>query len=131
MCDLLELVDEAVKEQSIWRLLNEMGHHKWRQLRHPELSEIHARKHLAWAHEYESFTPEDWAQVHWSDECTVERGAGIQPRWTSHHPSEQLAEHDIHTHQIGKSVKQMFWAAFGEDIQTGLIPLDGDPDAPQ
>ena len=68
-----------------------MGHWKWRQLRRPELSEIHARKCLAWAHEYASFTPEDWAQVCWSDECTVERGAGIQPRWTFKCPSEQLA----------------------------------------
>lgn len=25
----------------------------------------------------------------------------------------------------------MFWAAFGEDIHTGLIPLDGDEDAPR
>ena len=63
MRDLLESVDEAVKERSIRRLLNEMGRRKWRQLRRPELSEIHARKCLAWAHEYASFTPEDWAQV--------------------------------------------------------------------
>ena len=131
MRDLLESVDEAVKERSIRRLLNEMGRRKWRQLRRPELSEIHARKCLAWAHEYASFTPEDWAQVRWSDECTVERGAGIQPRWTFKRPSEQLAEHDVHTYHPGKSVKQMFWAAFGEDMCTGLIPLDGDPDAPQ
>ena len=131
MRDLLESVDEAVKERSIRRLLNEMGRRKWRQLRRPELSEIHARKRLAWAHEYASFTPEDWAQVRWSDECTVERGAGIQPRWTFKRPSEQLAEHDVHTYHPGKSVKQMFWAAFGEDMQTGLISLDGDPDAPQ
>ena len=52
MCDLLQSVDEAVKERSIRRLLNEMGRRKWRQLRRPELSEIHARKRLAWAHEY-------------------------------------------------------------------------------
>ena len=25
----------------------------------------------------------------------------------------------------------MFWAGFGEDIRTGLVPLDGDPEAPR
>lgn len=58
MRDLLESVDEAVKERSIRRLENEMGRRKWRQLGRPELSEIHARKCLAWAREYEFFTPE-------------------------------------------------------------------------
>lgn len=26
----------------------------------------------------DNFTPEDWARVCWSDECSVERGAGVQ-----------------------------------------------------
>lgn len=67
-----------------------MGRRKWRQIGRPELSEIHARKCLAWAREYEFFKPEYWARVRWSDECTVERGAGIQPIWTFRRPSEHV-----------------------------------------
>lgn len=71
------------------------------------------------------------ARVRWSDECTVEQGAGIQPTWTFRRPREQLLEHDVCTCHTGKAVKQMFWAAFGGDIRTGLVPSDGDPEAPQ
>ena len=35
------------------------------------------------------------------------------------------------THRTGKTVKQMFWAAFEENFRTSLISLDGDPNALQ
>ena len=106
--DLLDEVDYAVKERSIQNLLNEMGRQKWKQLNRPYIDEVHARKRLAWAREYEYFTPDDWARVRWSDEHTVERGAGIQPIWTFHRPKDQLREGDVCTRRIGKGVKQMF-----------------------
>lgn len=129
--DMLEEVDYAVKERSIRNLLNEMGRRKWRQRCCPYLEESHAQKRLEWARSYEHFTPDDWTRVRWSDECTVERGAGIQPTWTFLRPREQLLEHDVQTRRTGKAVKQMLWAAFGEDVRTGLVPLDGDPEAPR
>lgn len=110
---LLDEVDNVVKERSIRGLLNEMGWRKWKQLKHPEIHEIHAQKRLAWAHQYAHFSPQDWACVHWSDECTVERGSGSETIWTFHRPSEQLKERDVSTYWTGKAVKQMFWAAFG------------------
>jgi transposase len=33
---------------------------------------------------------------------------------------------DVCTRRTGKSVKQMFWAGFGQTIRTGLVPLNGD-----
>lgn len=110
------------------RLLNEMGLRKWRQLRRPELQLRHATQRLAWARRYEHYTLEDWARVKWTDECSVERGAGIQPIWTFRRPSEQLSTGDVCTRRTGKGVKQMFWAGFGQSIRTGLVPLHGDPD---
>lgn len=114
--DMLSEVDHAVKERSIHGLLNEMGRRKWKQLQRPEIHEIHAQKRLAWANQYKDFLPQDWATVRWSDECTVERGHGVQTVWTFRRPSEQLQERDVATHRTGKAVKQMFWAAFGEDF---------------
>lgn len=131
MRDMLEEVNHAVKERSIRNLLHEMGRRKWRQRQCPYLEETHAQQRLEWAQTYESFTPGDWARVRWLDECTIERGAGIQPIWTFIRPKEQLAEHNIKTRRTGKAVKQIFWAAFSEDIRTSLVPLDGDPDAPR
>jgi hypothetical protein len=51
-------------------------------------------------------TPEDWARVKWSDECTVERDAGIQPLLTFRRPWEQLIEGDYT--KCGKGVEQIF-----------------------
>jgi hypothetical protein len=63
-----------------------------------------------------------------SDECAVERGVGARPIWTFLRPSEQLLQ-DVKSKRTGKSVKKMLWAAFCQDLRTGLLPLDGDPDS--
>ena len=127
--ELVNEVDGTVKKRSIQRLLREMGRRKWRQKQRPEIKDSHAERRLQWARMYESFTPDMWARVKWSDECMVERGAGIRPVWTFTRPCDQLVKHDIQEKRCGKSVKKMFWAAFGQDTRTGLIPLDGDPDS--
>jgi hypothetical protein len=59
----------------------------------------------------------------------VEQGKGIKPIWTFTRPRDQASTGDVHTVCCGKGVKQMFWAAFGEEVQTGLVPLHGDPEA--
>ena len=104
---------------------------KWLQKVRPEIKEEHANQRLTWANRYAYFTPEDWNRVKWSDECSVERGEGIRPIWTFRKPSEQLIEHNIKEKRTGKGVKKIFWAGFGYNTRTELIPLDGDPDAPR
>ena len=52
---------------------------------------------------------------------------GIQPVWTFLRPSEQLIHGDMKEKRYGKGVKKMFWAAFGQEERTGLVPVDGDP----
>lgn len=129
--DLLADVDWKVKKRSIQRLLHLEGMRKWRQRQRPYLEPEHAMQRLCWARRYENFTPEDWARVLWSDECTVERGHGLRPCWTFTPLRQQLIDHDVKTIKTGKKVKQMFWAGFGEGIRTELIPLYGNPDAPR
>lgn len=59
----------------------------------------------------------------------VERGKGARTLYTFTSPSRQTIEHDVHAIRCGKGVKQMFWAGFGYDKRTGLIPLEGDPES--
>jgi hypothetical protein len=122
---MLAEVDFCVSMRSIQRLLHEMG---LEAASRPELLPRHATQCLAWARRYEHYTLEDWAGVKWTDECSAERGAGVQAIWTFLRPSEQLAAGDVCTRRTGKGVKQMFWAGFGQTIRTGLVPLNGDPD---
>ncbi|KAJ5493597.1 hypothetical protein N7463_009684 [Penicillium fimorum] len=129
--DMLTEVNHKVKYRSIQRLLNAENMRKWRCSWRPFLKEEHALKRLQWAHRYRHFTPNDWARVFWSDECTVERGIGVRREWTFIRPKDQPREGQCQglPHR-GKQVKQMFWAAFSGAIRrTGLIPLFGDPNA--
>jgi transposase len=129
--DLLTSVDHKVKLRSIQRLLNAENLRKWRCSWRPYLTDENAAKRLRWAYRYRHFTPEDWARVFWSDECTVERGIGVRREWTFTRPRDQPKEGQVQgLPQRGKQVKQMFWAAFSGAVRrTGLIPLFGDPES--
>jgi hypothetical protein len=106
-----------------------MGLRKWRQQQRPEIIPRNAIKRLEWARTYEHYTAQDWARIKWSDECSVERGAGVRPVWSFLRPAEQLIQRDVREIRCGKSVKQMLWAAFGPDSRTDLISLPGDPNS--
>lgn len=127
--ELLDEVESRVQRSTLWRLFNEMGIRKWRQCCRPALNELRAAKRLAWALAYQHYTPGDWARVCWTDECTIERGHGLEPVWTFTRPSEQIRNHDIRPIEVGKKVKQMFWTGFNEELRTTLVPLQGDPQA--
>jgi hypothetical protein len=74
----------------------------------------------------------DWHKVSWLDECTIERGIGVKPVWTFTRPCDQILIKDIHlVRSTGKGVRKMLWAAFGSNRRTGLVPVDGDPEAPR
>ena len=93
--DLLATVDNKVKRTSIWRLLHEEGRRKWLVLDRPGLTPGHAAARLQWAREYEHFTPEEWARVFWSDECSIERGIGERREYTFTPRSKQILARDI------------------------------------
>lgn len=128
MRDLLHEVDDVIKKRTMQRLLREMDKKKWLQKKRPLITQDHADSRFAWARRHEHYTIEDWKKVSWSDECTVERGVGVQPIYTFTRPRDQLKMRDVRVVQCsGKGVKKMLWAAFGHNRRTGLVPLDGDP----
>lgn len=121
MPDLLAEVDHKVKERAMRGLMRGLNRRKWLQRKRSHITAEHARKRLQWTYTYRN---QDWKRVVWSDESTVERGAGVQPQWTFARPRDQLEAHDVI--QIApKGVSQMCWAAFRYRDQTGLVPLDG------
>lgn len=124
-------IDHTVAIRTMQRLLKEMRHQKWKRLKWPELKSIHAVKRLIWAQTWTHLTPEQWARVKWSDECSVKRGADTETVWIFNQPSEQLELEDVSTERTEKSVKQMFWAGFEENMHTELIAVDRDPESAQ
>ena len=77
MRELQSAVNNSVSKSTVQRLFQNLHKRKWMQRKWPELQAIHAEKRLQWAHEYAHYTPMDWRRVIWIDECSVERGAGI------------------------------------------------------
>jgi transposase len=129
MRELQIAVDTSPSKSTVRRLFRNLHMRKWKQRNRPEIKEENAIKRLQWAQTYAHYTPDDWRRVKWTDECSVERGKGVQTIWTFNSPSQQLIEHDVHGIRCGKGVKKMFWAGFGYNIRTGLVPLDGDPES--
>jgi transposase len=127
--DLLREVDNKIKLSSLRNLLREMGKRKWLQKRRPMLTADHARQRLRWARRNRKWTAIWWRQIRWSDECSVERGAGIQPVWTFTRPGNQAQLGDVKEVRTGKGVKKMLWASFCYKDRTGLVPLDGDEES--
>lgn len=129
--DLLAEADYVIKLPAMKAFLKDESLRKWRSSWRPLLTTEYAQKRLAWALKYRHFTPEDWARVFFSDECTIERGIGVQREWTFIQPCEQPKTGQIQGLPYrGKQVKQMFWAAFSLSTRrTGLIPLFGDPNS--
>ena len=121
--DLVEEVDNTVQKRSLRYLLQEMGRRKWKQMDRPELKAQHAAQHFAWAQKYESSTPADWARVKWSDECTVERGAGIKTFWTFTRPRDQLLEEDVHVRPCGKGLNRCSGQLLGKEHVLALSLL--------
>jgi transposase len=130
MRDLLREVNDACKKRCLQSLLRDMNKKKWIQKKRPFITPAHAEARLQWAIRHQAYTLNQWMKVSWSDECTVERGVGVQPVWTFVRPRDQVRLGDVQPVRCsGKGVKKMLWAAFGHDRRTGLVPLDGDPEA--
>jgi hypothetical protein len=95
MRDLLREVNEDCKKRCLQGLLRSLNQRKWMQKKRPFITAAHAKARLDWAIRHQAYAINDWMRVSWSDECTVERGVGIQPKCTFVRPPDQVREGDI------------------------------------
>jgi hypothetical protein len=96
----------------MYHILKDHGITNWRAKKRPELTEAHAKARLQWALENRHRTDEEWAQIIWSDECSVEKGAGKRPTWVFRMVNEKWDKKMIDPCTTGKALSQMIWAAF-------------------
>ena len=105
----LTRVCETAHERSVRRLFADINRRKWRCHKRPILLLEHAAARLIWAKAYKHFQPKDWRRVVWSDECSIKKGKGKQPRWTFQRRCEQLQNPEwVETRNCGKGVRKMF-----------------------
>jgi transposase len=131
MRDLCREVSDKAKKRTMQRLLREMNLRKWLQIKRPALTETQVRARMTWAINHQAYTLANWKRVVWSDECTVERGKGVQPIYTYTRPSEQIKKRDVQpVRGSGKGIKKMLWGCFTHNNRSALVPMEGDPESP-
>jgi len=79
--ELTKSVTPNVSVRTVNRILAKEGIKTWRAKKRPKLTEDHAAEHLRWALCYAYWTEEDWKQVIWSDECSVEKSKDPRTVW--------------------------------------------------
>ena len=110
-------------------ILQKHGIINWRCKRRPYITASHARQRLAWARQNRNT---DWLRVLFSDECSVERGAGKKQAWAFGYPSEKWDYNKLQTYNKGKGVTVMVWAAIGDSVERSeLVVMERDETSPR
>ena len=112
---------------TIKQRLREHGVTKRIQTQRPLLLPHHRAARLRWALEHCNWTVEQWKDVLWSDECSVERGSGKRRAWVFKHKSEGFNPDLVKGVRKGKDIRVMVWAAFSGHLRSKVLVLPGDP----
>lgn len=124
---LLENIPEAISRSTCRRVLYTDGVANHPCARRPELTPRVATIRLEWATQYQNWTIEDWQNVIFSDECSVERGDGVTRAWAFRRPHEKWHVDMIQTYSKGHDISQMFWGAiYGNGGRSRLITMERD-----
>ena len=95
--------------RTLYRLLKEWGLKNWIAKKRPLLTAEVAAKRLKWCRDRQAWELEQWLQVIWSDECSVERGTGKGRPWVIRFPHEKWKEEMIAPYPKSKGVRVMVW----------------------
>jgi hypothetical protein len=99
----------------------------WRAKKRPELSEANAAARLLWCRCRAHWDIPRWRTIAWSDECSVERGSGVEQEWVWGTPADKWKPSMVTTYMSGKQMRVMVWAAFwGDGERCPLFILERD-----
>ena len=93
--ELHRTVCPDVSFRTLKRRLHQFGMRKWKKLKRPALTDVRAAKRLAWAIEHKDWTVDQWKNVIWSDECSVERGSGRRVEYVFRVPEDKWALENV------------------------------------
>lgn len=96
----------------------------WHCKQRPELTVIHAQRRLAWALQHRSI---DWSNWLFSDECSVEKGAGQRRQWAFGLSTQKWTTARVQQYPKGQQASVMVWGLIGATVeQTELIIMERD-----
>ena len=91
----------------IKNLARRHGLKHWRAKKRPELTVAVAADRLLWCRVREHWTVDKWRQYMWSDECSAERGKGVEQEWVWGTPADKWKPQMVTTYKNGKQMRVM------------------------
>jgi transposase len=108
------------------RIMKDHGILHWRAKKRPKLDAKDATIRLHWAQNHRHWTEADWAKVRFSDECSVELGAGKGAEWAHGTHGQKYDRDKIRDRVRGKGLRIMIWAAIWGTGKSDIYPLSRD-----
>lgn len=116
---------------TISRFMISIGLTHWISLQRPKLTEHYAKLRLLWATAV-LFWVYKWRTVIFSDECSVERGAGRRRVWTWGRAQDRYKPEFINLNSqgsSGKSLRIMIWGAIWYGGRSNVVICQGDSES--
>ena len=115
----------GVRKTQVYRFVKTLYIHKWKALERILLNQEDADRRYSWALEHSNWRAPEWRRVVWSDECSVEKGAGARQEWVFRRAGEGLRRDLVQPTPRGTRFSVMFWAAFSYGMRTDLVIVRG------
>ena len=100
-----------ISRASIYCILKREGITNWIYKKRSFLTPEAAQTYYVWCEERKEWTEEQWVTIIFSDECSLERGAGAQREWAFRTPAQKWDKEIISTYKKSKDISVMIWGA--------------------
>jgi transposase len=118
-------IDNQVSSSTIYRFLKSKGITNWICKKRPFLSVEVVKKRRKWCSDRLEWDDE-WRNIIFSDECSLERGAGAKRAWCFRTPGQKWDKDMIQTHKKGKDLSVMIWGAIWLGGRSDIIFMERD-----
>jgi hypothetical protein len=119
----------TLKNDTLRDILKQHGIINWRAKKRPYLTRVHAQQRRRWCLLRKNLLPDEWVDIIFSDECSVERGAGERRPWVFRTPSQKWDKDMIVTYKKGKDISIMIWGAIWIGGRSDVVIMERDPTA--
>jgi hypothetical protein len=121
--------DTKLSDSTLSRIIKNSGFKNWLCKRRPFLT-IHAvYTRYRWCRERKEWVEEQWSDIIFSDECSLERGAGAQREWAFRTPAQKWDKEMITTYKKSKDISVMIWGAIWIRGRLNIIFMEQDSDS--
>lgn len=128
--DIRQNLHIYLSHDTFGRILAGVGIKNWRAKRRPFLTPEHAIIRQAWAKLRGKWSVE-WDSIIFSDECSVERGAGAQREWVFRLPSQKWDKEMVQPYKSSKDISIMVWGAIWKGGRSDLVIMTRDEASPR